>query len=155
MELDNLRDRRRKINEHAKSTLSNMEKISEESFRVATVAKNAEIILDDLDEQFTKQTGLNKVDISFLMVATALQIVKWIMMDTIGDKIDKSKRVNEKSGDRIVKEEIKDYDDKHSNWKTERSKAGYKSWKEIIYSSVPYDAKRGSCIRYSNGRYVS
>lgn len=144
MELEELRERRKKVKQNVENRLGNLDKIANESLRVASIAKNTENILDDLDTQFSKQTGLNKVDISFLLVATALQVAKWILMDTIGDKIDKSTRLDEKSGDKIVKEKIKDYDKNHSGWETERSQTGYKTWKEIIYSSVPYDATKGA-----------
>ncbi len=42
--------------------------------------------VDEIEEQFSKATGiLNKKDLSFLAVATALQVVKWVMLPKIGE----------------------------------------------------------------------
>lgn len=48
--------------------------------RVSTELHNIDTTIDNLDEEFAKKTGiLNKKDMSFLLVATALQCVRWIL----------------------------------------------------------------------------
>lgn len=47
-----------------------------EASRVRNIVENTGLILDDLDEQFYKQTGLTKVDIRLLFVAIGLQIAR-------------------------------------------------------------------------------
>lgn len=76
MELEELRRRRLAISARANRHLSNMNAIAAESGRVADVAANAEVILRDIDEQFESCTGLTKLDISFLFVAVALQVIR-------------------------------------------------------------------------------
>lgn len=76
MNLEELQERRRRLNRETDVIFKNTQKIIDESNRVADVAKNAEKILADIDEKFESCTGLKKMDVAFLFVAVALQIVR-------------------------------------------------------------------------------
>ena len=49
-----------------------MDTLIRESHRVADVAHNAEQVLHELNDQFSKQTGLTKPDIVILLIACLL-----------------------------------------------------------------------------------
>ena len=83
MDLEELRAKRRKLQKAADATLNNMTLIANESERVAEVAHNSREILDNLDAEFERQTGLNGVDISFLFFATAMQCARIFLMNKL------------------------------------------------------------------------
>lgn len=108
-----------------------------------------QIALDDLESiknEFSSITKLDKNDIAFLFVAIALQTLRWVLMPKIGNTIDKSKRLNH--DDKSIKDEInkknKDFQDKNKAKGHRESEKGYKSWEQIVFNSVPYDATRDS-----------
>ena len=119
--------------------------LSQEEFQIAYND------LDKINKEFSGKTKLNKVDIAFLFVATSLQILRWCLMNKLVENIEAQPIVDSKTGDKNVKQKQKDYANKHSDWdsskenqgKTLREKEG-KSWKEIVFGSVPYDATAGS-----------
>lgn len=107
--------------------------------------------LDRINKEFSGKVKLDKTDISFLFIATALQTLRWVLIPELGGKIDPNSRIDDKSEDKNVKQKKDDYAVKHSEWDTSKESQGRnprkkegKSWKEIIYSSVPYDATAGS-----------
>ncbi len=83
MGLEELREKHRKLQEASDATLNNMTLIANESERVAEVAHNSREILDNLDAEFERQTGLNGVDISFLFLATAMQCSRIFLMNKL------------------------------------------------------------------------
>lgn len=90
MDIEELRRRRKEISSSSEKTLKNMELIANESLRVAEVAHNSREILDNLDKEFEKQTGLNSLDVKFLFFATALQCVRqyWLSNEKLRFKND-------------------------------------------------------------------
>lgn len=83
MNLEELRAKRRMLQEASEVTLNNMTLIANESERVAEVAHHSREILDNLDAEFERQTGLNGVDISFLFFATAMQCARIFLMNKL------------------------------------------------------------------------
>lgn len=144
MSLEELRKKRKALDESYDNVLENMETIANESKRVAELAHNSREILDNLDREFEEQTGLNGIDITFLFFATALQVVRWALLPQLGDLINKDNRMSDSEGDSIVRDKKKQYSNKHSEWDMNKSEKGYKTWKEIIFSGVPYDATAGA-----------
>ena len=57
-----------------------MDAVVEESFRVAGVAHDAKRHLDEIEREFDRITGFNRVDYSFLGLATALQVARWAII---------------------------------------------------------------------------
>ena len=119
-EFDGLSRDSQELDSRTDKTLRNMQKIADESNRVADVAHNARQILDDLDREFERQTKLNGLDITFMFFATAIQCARWYILSN--DKF----RLTSYEGDNMM--------------------AGIvpKSWHNILLASVPYDAVKGS-----------
>lgn len=67
--------------------------------------------LERINKEFTRKVKLNKTDISFLIAATALQTLRWILMPELGEKIDTDSRTDDKTGDSKVKEKKDEYAD--------------------------------------------
>ena len=73
---DDLRNKMTKIDSDMNTNTDRLNQISNETARVSATAKNVHIIIEDIDSNFKKATKLNKLDISFLFLATALQCVR-------------------------------------------------------------------------------
>ena len=93
MTLEELKKKRQSLDKATDTTLSNMEIIANESYRVANVAHNSKEILDSLDKDFEQQTGLKGMDIAFLFVATALQLTRIVVINQL-TKIEKAGQGN-------------------------------------------------------------
>ena len=103
--------------------------------------------LNDINKQFSRKTSIvNKTDLSFLMVATALQVTKSLVFPYIAEKFDYGKSFNQadrmnhndKSIEQAHKEANDAFRDKH------KEKHGTGHWINILYQTVPYDITRGS-----------
>jgi hypothetical protein len=91
-----------------KRNFDNLQKVAAETRRVADTAKNANIIITDLDQQFEKAVKLTKIDIGFLFLAVALQVVRQYFLtnfkvreghnDAAKDAKKKEKKRKEKIG---------------------------------------------------------
>lgn len=86
-----------------------------------------------INDEFARKTKLNKVDIIFLMTATALQTARWIiiqqLMGDLGKTIDGDTRLNhdDKSIKNEVNEANKSFQDKFAKHGHKESGKGYKS----------------------------
>lgn len=108
-----------------------LQKIADESTRVAEVAANAEQILDEIDEKFEKCTGLNKLDVSFLFLAVALQVVRQYVYTKFPERLDSTTAANNTKG--------------HGEEHSDRKHRYYNpSLEEIISNPVPFDANMGA-----------
>jgi len=81
-----------------------LDALIQETERVREVAENAPEILADLDEQFSRKTGLNKTDFVFLFLETALQVMRWVLAPRIGEAFNPDDRLKE--NDKSIKDEI-------------------------------------------------
>lgn len=81
MSLEELQAKRAELKNNSNITLENMEKIANESSRVAYVAHNSRITLDNLNKEFERQTGLKGNDIIFLFVAVGLQLARIVILN--------------------------------------------------------------------------
>lgn len=82
----------------AETIIGHMQMIADESARVAEVAANAEQILDEIDGKFEKCTGLNKLDVSFLFLAVALQVVRQYTLAKFSKRLDDQTAANNTIG---------------------------------------------------------
>lgn len=129
---EDLKKRKKEIIAETKRELSNLDTIAKESLRVSQVSKNANIIINDIDKRFEQATKLNKMDISFLLFATALQCVRQYFLTDFKERLSDSEAAKKAKGN--SPEESSD-----------RSHRWYRpSLQEIITSPVPYDAIFGS-----------
>ena len=83
MSLKDLQDKRAKLKINSDISLNNMQRIADESYRVANVAHNSREILDNLDMEFESQTGLNGNDIKFLFAAVGLQLARIVILNEL------------------------------------------------------------------------
>lgn len=103
--------------------------------------------LDEINKQFSGKTSIiNKTDLSFLAVATALQVAKALVFPYVAEKFkygknfDPSERLdhNDKSIEKAHKQANEKFRDKHME------KHGSGHWINILYQTVPYDITKGS-----------
>lgn len=110
--------------------------------------KEAERRYKDVEKQFEKMTGINnQTDLAILVVATAMQTLRAVLTPQLGDRIDKTKRMSAREGDILVDKSKEKYISTHEQGKVlglckwnEVPSQRHKTWKEIIITSVPYDA---------------
>ncbi|WP_017416457.1 hypothetical protein [Clostridium tunisiense] len=138
MSSQDFRNRRNSIINNLDNTVFDLKKGSNEATRVREVVGNTRQILDDLDEQFCKRTGLNKVDAAFLFVAIGLQIARQYLFTKFPQRLD----------DQTAANSIKDHVEEHSN---RRHRYYNPSLEEIVSNPVPFDANIGANGALSGG----
>lgn len=103
--------------------------------------------LDEIKQDFSRKTSIvNKTDLSFLMIATALQVVKSLLFPYVsqkfqyGDKFDSSNRLihNAPSIEKAHRKANDGFRDKHLK------QHGTGRWINILYQTPPYDITKGS-----------
>ncbi|MCD8146427.1 MAG: hypothetical protein LUD84_03960 [Clostridiales bacterium] len=95
MSSEEFRKRKSQIKGRMDNTINSLEEGQQEANRVATVAHNTREILDDLDQEFENQTGLNGKDIPFLFASTGLQVARWVILNEL-TKPEKAGQGNQK-----------------------------------------------------------
>lgn len=140
MSLEELQRKRKNIRNNSEITLENMNKIINESYRVADLAHNSREILDSLDKEFESQTGLKGADIAFLFIATALQCGRIFIMSNL-TKIDKAGQGNRNED--LLHDLEKKILNKFDNGMILGTQPYYAPLNQIITGrGVPYDATR-------------
>ena len=138
MTLEELEERHKELSKRTEKNFEEAKKIAEESKRVAEVAENTPKILRELDEEFSAVTKLDSIDVSFLFVATALQIVRQYLLTSFPERMD----------DKQAAKNTKGHDEEHSDRKHRYYSP---SVDEIITNPVPFDAITGSNGALSGG----
>ena len=109
--------------------------------------------LQNIEHQFSNATKLNRRDIAFLAIATAIQTVRSLLFGRLSNHLSSiDNRMTDKEGDASVKESKKKYKQQHENkWDSKKDSKGSRSrqeegktWKEIVFSGVPYDVIAGA-----------
>lgn len=111
--------------------------------------------IDDIDKLFINKTKMNRTDIYILLLATALQTIKWILLPAIGEPFDPSDRMehNDPEIEKEHKETLNETRNKHYSkdgnptgtyWEPKKDENHQKSWIEILYTKAPYDKIKGS-----------
>ena len=124
-----------------------LEELSADVNKTIELYNNAENYLDEIDNQFETSTGLCKRDVAFLLLATALQIGRWIIIGelngTISKKTDESRTAHDDQSIKdMEKEKRYEYKEKHKD--DSHTKSKHRDWANIVFDSVPYDITRGS-----------
>ena len=153
MDKEELKKRYAAIKAKSEDLWSDIEGHRSEEKRVINVLHNADTILEKLEQTFEERTSLSKTDISILMLATALQLVRIYFLPNFQEKYLDENRLDH--NDSIIKdmerEEIERYKKKHIKWESKKSAKGYRSWQEIAFTiKVPYDATRHSGEGFHN-----
>ena len=111
MNKEEFRRRRAEIKAKSDKLWDDIEEHRAEEKRVIDVLHNAESILEKLDMTFEKRTSLSKTDVSILMLATALQLVRIYCLPKFQEKYLDENRLEH--NDKIIKdmerEEIENY----------------------------------------------
>ena len=147
MNKEEFRRRQAAIKAKSDKLWGDIEEHRAEEERVIDVLHNAESILEKLDMTFEERTSLSKTDVSILMLATALQLVRIYCLPKFQEKYLDENRLDHEDDliKEMEKEEVENYKEKHKNWESKKSKKGYRSWQEIAFTiKVPYDATRHS-----------
>lgn len=130
-----LKKENEKLNEKTLSEMyewqSELDKIAADAHRTSEIAKYSSILIDDLDDQFERATGLNKTDVTFLFFATALQCIRQYVIGSITQRVD----------DKTAAKNTKGHGIEHSDRK---HRLYNPSLEEILTNPVPFDAIYGS-----------
>lgn len=103
--------------------------------------------LDEINKIFSKKTSIiNKRDLTFLTIATALQVAKILIFPYVaekfnyGESFDVSERLdhNDKSIEKAHRDANNKFKDKHIE------KHGEGKWIELVFQTPPYDVTSGS-----------
>lgn len=103
--------------------------------------------LDEINKAFSRKTSIiNKTDLAFLAISTALQVVKSLIFPYVAEKFDYGKSFDPENrlahDDKSIEDAHKEANDKFRDKHIEKHGAGY--WVNILYQSVPYDITKGS-----------
>lgn len=102
--------------------------------------------LDVIHEEFSHKTSIvNKTDLMFLGIATALQTTKSLLFGHIAKKFDYGNSFN--PDDRLAhndKSIEKEHRRANDEFKEKHEKHGHGYWMNILYQTPPYDITRGS-----------
>ena len=139
-ELDSLFEESDALDAEIDFEFSEMDGLLKEFERMEDVSKNFANYINDIDKQFAERTGLSKVDIAFMAVATGLQILR--------QAIFLKQRMNDKDAAKKPHEENEELSKKlfGDQKATDSKKYYYASFGDILDISrpVPYDITNGS-----------
>lgn len=121
--------------------------VSIEDFLTAEEIENVTKELDEINTEFSRKTSIvNKTDLTFLAVATALQVAKSLIFPYIAEKFDYGKSFDPEKrkvhNDKSIEDAHKKANDEFKNKHLEKNKKGY--WINILYQTPPYDITKGS-----------
>ena len=122
----------------------------DEAGRLADIAENARRILAQLDEEFSRKTGFDRVDFEFLLVAIVLQVLRQIIINKIYvylNNIDTSRELQDHDAKEIKDEHRKGQDEFQNKYykKGDKVKQGkYKDSIRILRDTVPYDVTKNT-----------
>lgn len=133
--------RRNKIQSQLNQTTTNLRQGEKETSRVLGIIHNTEAVLDDLDDQFHRKTGLNKTDVSILFLAIGLQIARQYLLTRFPIRLD----------DQTAADETFGHKEEHSN---RQHRLYNPSLEEIISNPVPFDANVGAGGALRGGGYM-
>lgn len=114
--------------------------------------------LKEINRAFSQKTSIvQKTDLSFLAIATALQVVKSLVFPYVAEEFDYGKRFDKNArldhNDKSIEKSHRANNDKFRDKYIEKHGKGH--WINILYQTVPYDITKGSADLGINmgGRY--
>lgn len=113
MNKEEFRRRRAAIKAKSDKLWGDIEEHRAEEERVIDVLHNAESILEKLDMTFEERTSLSKTDVSILMLATALQLVRIYCLPKFQEKYLDENRLDHE--DDLIKEMDRGSGDRYLN----------------------------------------
>jgi len=147
--MDELRKKNDALLEDNLSLAKHLSELGDESYRIGKEFGRIGEMLDEIDEEFSKKTGIiNSKDLKCLFVATGLLCAKWIIMGqfvpldfNFTHDPNERERIDHDKGDDLAEEKRKK-DKKYGELKDENdmSEDSYRTVNQIIFRPVPYDA---------------
>lgn len=130
----------RKANAEIQNDIELEDLLSEKEFQEAYKR------LDAIHDEFSHKTGIvNKTDLIFLGIATALQTVKSLLFGRVAGKFDYGNSFNPDArlahNDKSIEKEHRRAND---GFKEKHENNGYGYWMYILYQTPPYDITKGS-----------
>ena len=122
--------------------------LSKDAFNTLLSQQKFEEIKNEINDEFAKKTSIvNRVDISFLAIATALQTAKTLIFPAVAEKLEYGEsfdpELRQKDNDKDIKSEEKGAKSAYQNKKIRQgNETG--EWMEILHRSVPFDTTVGS-----------
>ena len=109
------------------------------------VLAEARLDYKSIKEEFRQATKLDGRDYGFLITATALQTVRWVIASFVTEKIDSIERVSAKEGENLVKEQKEAFINKNKD-KYDKYVPGShtETWHQVVKKKAPYDVIEGS-----------
>ena len=103
--------------------------------------------LDSIEDLFSKKTSIvNKTDLMFLTIATALQVTKSLVFPYVAEKFDYGKGFDPSErlthNDKSIEAAHREANDKFRDERLKKHGTGH--WINILYQTVPYDITKGS-----------
>ena len=102
---------------------------------------------DEINKKFSEKTSIvNKNDLSFLTIATALQVAKTLIFPYVAEKFDYGKEFDSSKrkphNDPTIEKAHRQANDKFRNKNLKKHEPGH--WINLVYQTVPYDITKGS-----------
>ncbi|GHU01205.1 hypothetical protein FACS1894147_00620 [Spirochaetia bacterium] len=142
LDYEKLRRNVNDIDASMQKTIGNLGTMAKDAERVSNIAKNASIIISDIDRKFEQVTKLSAIDISFLFLAVALQVVRQYFFTNFkerpGDQeaAKGAKNIEKKVLGKETKEaRLERMNDTHSWYRP--------SLEEVMFNPVPFDITAG------------
>lgn len=103
--------------------------------------------LNEINRKFSEKTGIvNKTDMAFLTIATALQVAKSLVFPYVAEQFDYGKSFEPSErlehNDKGIEKAHREANDKFRDKHLENHGKGH--WINILYQTVPYDITKGS-----------
>ena len=88
LDFDELRNTLNDADSGMKKNIGHLGTMAKDAQRVSNIAKNASIIIKDIDHRFEQATKLSGIDMSFLFLATALQVARQYFVTNFKEGLD-------------------------------------------------------------------
>jgi hypothetical protein len=142
LDFDELRGTLNDADSKMKKNIGHLGTMAKDAERVSEVAKNAPSIIADIDRKFEQATKLSGIDITFLFLATALQVARQYFFTNFKERLDHNKAAKDAKniekkvfGKENKSEKIERMDDTHLWY--------WPSKDEVKFNPVPFDITAG------------
>lgn len=130
----------------------NAEVLKNEAIRMCELSSNPQRVIQEIDDEFCRMTGLDKTDFVFLAIATAFQTARWIIIDCMtnfGEGAGRDERIDHY--DKTIKDAERESIESTTDMLNDPQDMRYMSdvirgrtWREILSEPVPFDVIDGS-----------
>lgn len=133
---DKLKNKNQIITNEVKQQASHFKEVSAEYERVSEIYANANVVIKDIDKQFSQATKLTGMDLKFVFFATALQCIRQYFITPFSLRDERPSEKEAAKNSKIIEETLLGKD---KGVKTRKHKWYNPSLDEIIGNPVPFD----------------